>query len=664
MDLISMNKSINIRFSEHPFSAYKTLNTLVILLLTLSFLCARSSIAYAGSPEIDSLQGLLRQNQDPAERITTLYALGKAYYSSSDYRSALDTDRKLIELIRTSGSREDSAKAFRHIALVMMEMSWYDESLNYLMIAQQLYGQLGDSARQATCLMNIGIVHDLMGNRPMSLSYYDKALNYFLRLKDESGIANCKLNIGIILTKQKKYQTACDHFLEAAGIYKKTGNLNYLAASYINLGLAYKNLKDFDLAMDYHKKSFDIYTQLNDKYHICFYHLNMGELLLQLDRPGEAKKHLDEARELAEEMGVMELSARAYEFLSDYHSKTRNFESAYHMLLKSKTINDSILNAETVEKVSQIQYHYEITRRENEKVQLQQENIQQELQLTHRTSIMYILAGLLLVIAVLVVILVLWNRSKHRANIELEAKNRLILSQKDELVKLNASKDKFLSILAHDIKNPLGAILGISDILNSDYPDLKEGERRGFIKDIHTSSTNLFEIINTLLNWSISQNGMISYQPREFTIGGLCQTSISKLQSIAKLKDVSLMNQADNELTVFADDNMIMTIIHNLICNAIKFSHRGGEILLSAEVKDGMAEISITDSGVGISSENQAKLFRYDQIYRSKGTSGETGTGIGLILCKDFIERNNGRIWVESEVNKGSSFKFTLPLVK
>jgi signal transduction histidine kinase len=265
---------------------------------------------------------------------------------------------------------------------------------------------------------------------------------------------------------------------------------------------------------------------------------------------------------------------------------------------------------------------------------------------------------------VLVVILILWNRSKHRANIELAAKNKLILNQKDELVKLNASKDKFLSILAHDIKNPLGAILGISDILNSDYPDLTEEERKGFIKDIHTSSTNLFEIINTLLNWSISQNGMISYQPREFTIGGLCQTSINKLQSIAKLKDVSLVNQADEKMSVFADDNMIMTVLHNLICNAIKFSHRGGEILLMTEVKDGMAEVSVVDSGVGISAENQAKLFRYDQSYRSKGTSGETGTGIGLILCKDFIERNNGRIWVESEVNKGSKFKFTLPIQK
>jgi len=416
--------------------------------------------------------------------------------------------------------------------------------------------------------------------------------------------------------------------------------------------------------MDYLDKSYEIYTQQNDRYHICAYHLNKGELLMKMNKLDEAKKHLDEAKKLAEEMEVMEFMARAYEFLSDYYVKTRNFEKAYTLLLKSKEINDSTLNARTLEKVSQIQYHYEITRRENEKGRLVKENLQKELKLSQRTMIVYVLTGLLLLIIILVVLLVLWNRSKHRANIELEAKNNLIGTQKEELIKLNASKDKFLSILAHDIKNPISAILGISDILETDYHTLKEDERQGFVKDIHTSASHLFDIVNTLLNWSISQNGMISYQPKNFAVGALCQNSAIKLQSIAKLKDISISTQTDESLNVFADDNMVMSVIQNLLSNAIKFSHKGGNILVVAEEKNGMAEITIKDEGVGISPENQAKLFKYDQYYRSKGTIGENGTGIGLILCKDFIDRNLGKIWVESEVTKGSAFKFTLPLSK
>jgi signal transduction histidine kinase len=637
---------------------------LIILSCCFFLILLQTKLSAQTSKEEDSLNKALLVQKNTADRINTLFALGKYYYNKSDYRKALENDRILIDLIGKHGTKADSAKAFRHIGLVMMEMSWYDESLDYIMQAQDLYSQTGDTAKQATSLMNVGIVHDYLGNLPMALSYYNKALGYFVKIKDEAGIANCKLNTGIILTKQKKFTEACDHFLEAAEIYQKTNNQNYLAASYLNLGLAYKNQKNYELAMEYHNKAFDIYSKQDDKYHICHYYLNIGELLLRMNKAEEAKSHLDNAKTLAEEMGSMDLKARAYEFLSDYYVKTNNWEPAYRMLLKSKIINDSILNAQMVESVSKIQYRYEIVKRESEKVQLVKDNLQNELKLEQRTRLMYVLSGLLLMIIVLVVILILWNRSKHRANIELEAKNKLILSQKNELVKLNASKDRFLSILAHDIKNPISAILGISDIVGNDYDSLTEEERRGFVKDINTSATNLFEIVNTLLNWSISQSGIISYQPRDFNLHILCTNVIARLHTIAKLKDVSLHDSTDQDLNVYADDNMITSVVQNLVTNAIKYSNKGGRVEIASKLVNGSVEISVSDTGTGISPENQAKLFRYDQTYRSRGTSGESGTGLGLILCKDFVEKNEGKIWVESEPGKGSSFKFTLPVMK
>lgn len=630
------------------------LTVLLLLILTVS--------GKAG--EIDSLKKVTGSQQKTTDRISSMFALGKAYYNASDYRNALETDRNLLELIRTDGSRADSAKAFRHIGLVLMEMSWYDESLNYLMQSQHLYKEMADTLRQATCLMNIGIVHDMMGNLPMSLSYYNQAFSLFKIAKDNPGIANCRLNMGILLTKQKKYEQAIAYFREAADIYSKTNNQAYLAASYMNLGLAFKRQKLFEEAMDYHTRSYIIYRQLNDRYHICYFHLNMGELLMQMNRIAEAKPHLDSARVLAEEMGVMDLSVKAYEFLSDYYVKKRNYEEAYNCLLRSKELNDSILNAETLKKVSQVQYQYEIAKRESEKNRLIHENLQSEWKLSTRTTILYVVTGILILIILYTILLYLWYRSKHKANQELEARNKLIEAQKDELIKLNASKDKFLSILAHDIKNPLSAILGFSDILSSDYQDLSDEERINFSRDIFTSASNLFEIVNTLLNWSISQNGLISYQPKNFSIGELCQSSVNKLQPIAKLKDISLSVTLHDDLVVFADDNMIQSVVHNLLSNAIKYSFRGGNIILRTKQKDSIAEISIIDEGTGISRDDLVKLFRYDQSFRSRGTAGELGTGIGLLLCKDFVERNLGTISVESETNKGSIFTFTLPLTK
>jgi len=261
-----------------------------------------------------------------------------------------------------------------------------------------------------------------------------------------------------------------------------------------------------------------------------------------------------------------------------------------------------------------------------------------------------------------VFLLVNQNRLKRKAKLQFEAKNELIGQQKDELISLNASKDKFLSILAHDIKNPLSSIHGISDLLVSDYDTLTDEEKMVFTRDIHTLSNSLFELINTLLTWSTSQSGMIAYRPKPFLIAALCQKSMHTLETVAKQKDIKLECQADDSLSVMADENMILSVMHNLINNAIKYSYQGTKIRIGIVPVNEYAEISVIDSGIGFSKENQEKLFKYDQHFMGKGTAGETGTGLGLILCKDFVEKNGGTIRVESETEKGSTFIFTLPL--
>jgi len=218
--------------------------------------------------------------------------------------------------------------------------------------------------------------------------------------------------------------------------------------------------------------------------------------------------------------------------------------------------------------------------------------------------------------------------------------------------------------LAHDIKNPLSSIHGISDLLLSDYDTLTEDEKRVFTQDIHILSTNLFEIINTLLTWSTSQNGMIACRPKPFLIAGLCAKTVNNLQAVAKQKDILLENKAHESLSVMADENMILSVLYNLINNAIKYSYQGTRIRIETTQVNGFAQISVIDSGTGLSPESQAKLFKYDQHFMNKGTAGETGTGLGLILCKDFVEKNGGTIKVESKINVGSTFVFTLPLAE
>jgi signal transduction histidine kinase len=388
----------------------------------------------------------------------------------------------------------------------------------------------------------------------------------------------------------------------------------------------------------------------------------MGEIMLDMKRTDEAGTYLQEAVRLAKEVDSKDLLAKAYEFLSDYNAVKKNFADAFMYLDKSKKINDSILNAETTEKVNQVQYHYEITKREVENEQLVKQNLNKEFELSKKNLTLYILTAILVFIALLVLLLVNQIRMKRKANDLLKAKNNLIELQKDELISLNASKDKFLSILAHDIKNPLSSIHGISDLLVNEYDTLTEEEKKIFTIDIHTLSVNLFEIINTMLTWSTSQSGMITYRPKQFSIGELCAKTADNLQTVAKQKDITIESKADAGLLVMADENMILSVLHNLINNAIKYSYHGTKIRIESLELNGFAQISIIDSGIGLSAESMDKLFKYDQHFMNKGTAGETGTGLGLILCKDFIDKNGGTIRVESELEKGSTFVFTLPL--
>ena len=601
-------------FNPNARPVYKRVRPLYIMLLLAGLVLNLGTLAYGANlpavSETDSLKAVLAKPLKPADKIKSLAALGKAYYNQSDLDNALKTEYQLLEVVSQHGSKKDSAALFRLLGLIYMQKSWYDKALDNFEKSQQLFGESGDSSKQAKALMNIGIVHDYLKNLPMAISFYEKALSYFTRKKELPGIADCKLNIAIVLTKQQKYQQACEYLLSAADIYSKNGNPSYQAAAYINLGLTYKKMGEYDRAIEYHNKALELWQQADDQYHISYYYMNMGEIMLDLKRINEAGEYLQQAEKLALKTGSKDLLAKTYEFLSDYNAARKNYALAYTYLDKSKQLNDSILNAETTEKVSQIHYQYEITRRDADNANLVKDNLDKELNIQKKNYFLYLLTGILVIIAILVIFLVKQNRIKHKANKQLEEKNRLIIQQKDELVMLNASKDKFLTILAHDIKNPLSSIHGLSEMWVTDFDTLTEKEKMIFAKDIHSLSTNLFEIINTLLAWSTSQSGMITYRPKSFPISELCRKAARNLQTVAKQKDILIVSKADDNLMVKADENMILSVVHNLVNNAIKYSHPGTSIHIEARQNgDNTAHISVIDSGIGLTPESISKLL-------------------------------------------------------
>ena len=247
-------------------------------------------------------------------------------------------------------------------------------------------------------------------------------------------------------------------------------------------------------------------------------------------------------------------------------------------------------------------------------------------------------------------------------NISKRKKAELALKESEiQLRELNATKDKFFSIIAHDLKSPFNAIVGFSEILveqirEKDYAGIEE-----YAGYIHTSSLRAMSLLSNLLEWSRTQIGRMNYTPEKIGLQAIINEAIELLTDSAKQKGITILSTIPENLIVFADKTMISTVLRNLVSNAIKFTNSGGHINFTAQQIDDELLVSVADNGVGIRKESLPSLFLIEESKSTSGTEKETGTGLGLILCKEFIEKHGGRIWVESEEGVGSTFKFTLP---
>lgn len=245
-----------------------------------------------------------------------------------------------------------------------------------------------------------------------------------------------------------------------------------------------------------------------------------------------------------------------------------------------------------------------------------------------------------------------------------EYKEALEMLKKSEtqLKELNATKDKFFSIIAHDLKNPFHHILGFVDILHSDYNEYSEAEKKELIEQIKKSTESAYNLLINLLEWSRMQLKRISFEPQKIDLYLLAQEEISSQQHMANAKNIRIENEIENELLAFADVNMVRTVLRNLISNAIKFSNEGGKISIIGTSMPKFVTLSVVDNGVGISEQRLKEIFTLKTQQSTLGTAKEKGTGLGLNLCKDFVEKNNGKIWAESKSGSGSRFNFILPI--
>jgi signal transduction histidine kinase len=329
---------------------------------------------------------------------------------------------------------------------------------------------------------------------------------------------------------------------------------------------------------------------------------------------------------------------------------------------------DSANNLQTIQKITEIEA---LTKYEKEKLvqQLIHENKEIENEYSLRKEKQIRNSALLLVFTTFILFCLLYRnyRKKSLLNLKLMTKHDEIISQKeeiesqrDEIEQLNKSKDKFFAIIAHDLKNPLSGIYRLSEIMKQNYEQINSQKLKVYIEQIFISTKKTYELLENLLKWAMVQNGSLQIAATEFNLTKVIRENIELLSENANQKKLNInFNQCD-DCFVLADEEMITTVLRNLLNNAIKFSPENSSIKFSISADAEFYKVSIKDQGIGISPADQQLLFNLNNDVRTIGASKEKGTGLGLVLCKEFIELNGGRIGLKSEIGKGSTFYFTV----
>ena len=284
------------------------------------------------------------------------------------------------------------------------------------------------------------------------------------------------------------------------------------------------------------------------------------------------------------------------------------------------------------------------------------------LQFTGTNENLSILHGGILIVLIsgITISLLLFALSLALINANLHARQIHLLNK--QLERLNIDKDRFIAILGHDLRSPFTTLLGLSEVLTEDIRKLDIDEIENHATNINKSARNTFNLLEDILLWARTQQDKILFKPQNLSFTDICKNILEILNPNAEAKNIAINCLTADQLNVFADADMIKTVLRNLVSNAIKFTNNGGIININAEKTNSNVTISVSDNGVGIAPDDITKLFDISQVVTTKGTAKETGTGLGLLLCKEFVEKHGGKIWVESEVGKGSEFKFSLPI--
>jgi signal transduction histidine kinase/tetratricopeptide (TPR) repeat protein len=585
------------------------------------------------------------------------YGYEAIYFNTKDISGARAYLKKGIEFSESHHYIDGKIEGYMHYSTLCELLGKNDSMMYYALNALELSKKSSNIEIQAGVAHEIGNIYSYQGDYAKALYYCTQSLNIWNRIGHKN-IAGILSDIGNIYYNKSDYTQALIFYKRAYENARQNNDALAYGYSLNNIGFLYYTLDSIPQAIEYYKQALKYYTLDLNKQGIANTEGNLGNAYLKAGKYKEALEHGKINLQFAGDQNYKKGILESYKLMAQAEAKMHHFENAWEYQKRASDYQDTLNKLTINKKVADYETKFEIEKKDNENKLLlanqeeQRAEIKRKNQLNLFTVVIMVLGFVIALLAININI-----KRKRELNL-LNNLNAKILDQKQKLEEANEIKTQLFSIVSHDFKSPLASLNMFLTLLESG--DLDDSEIKMLTHEIMERMNITFSFIDNLLGWAQSQLKGYKPVPVKANLYDIVESSFNLYNQQAEVKKIVFRNNLSPAEKVIADDNMLRLVIRNLISNAIKYSNTGGSVTIDSQKINSEIIISVADTGVGISSEILAKLFTSQRV-NTVGTSNEPGTGLGLILCKDFIEKNGGRIWVDSTTGKGSVFSFSIP---
>lgn len=595
----------------------------------------------------DPLPHLFSQLQlakEDTDRVKIYYYISR-YYWDKDPDSVLLMGQKSLELATAVHYELGEALAWLTMGVAYGTKAMYPEALDCHLKALRLTEKLGLTGLMENDYTNIAGVYTSMKDYPKALYYFRQALKIARQFPDQSGWAIGLINIGDVLTQQMKLDSAITYTVEALHIAENIHDSSLLSTSLSNLGDIYTKKHEPLRALPSFQRSLRISENIHDEEGASDTHNSMADAYYQL---GQYKASIDEANaalQTALILHIGETIKTSYHILYEDYQALKDYQRALAFRNLEIDLNDSLFNLNKEKEMKTLQSDYELEKKQHQVDVLKKDSLTQQRELEHSKIKLYLIIGG-------TILVIIWAFFLIRANRQINLVNRLLEAR-------NTGMSKLLSIISHDLRSPISTLTGFVDLLKN--ANLPPDKIRYFSTQMGESLKETSNMLDNLLFWARTQMDGLKVDARSFDLVPVLEQNRRLAISRSEKKKITVLTAGmDMPVMAYADEVMIDMVIRNLVDNAIKFSREGDTISLSVGSAPDGVWVTISDTGLGIPLEDQHRIFT-SISYTTTGTSREKGSGLGLSLCKEMIDKNGGKIWFDSEPGKGTSFTFTLP---